>query len=88
MKLTLFCVSTNSGLLLDVFQRVSVHPVPIEICYGLLSDAVLLTHFVCAKKKNTTPADVFDFGQRVSFLFTFCPPVYLADLSDAFIVVT
>jgi len=39
MKLTLFCVSTTSGLLHDVFQRVSVHPIPIEICYGLLSNA-------------------------------------------------
>ena len=32
-----FCVSTTSGLLHDVFQYVSVHPIPIEICYGLLS---------------------------------------------------
>jgi hypothetical protein len=47
-----------------------------------LSNAVLLTHFVCAKK-NTAPADVFDFGQFVSFLFTFCPHAYLADLSNA-----
>ena len=39
MKLTLFCVSTASGLLHDVFQRVSVHPIPIEICYGMLSNA-------------------------------------------------
>ena len=31
-----FCVSTTSGLLHDVFQTVSVHPIPIEICYGLL----------------------------------------------------
>ncbi len=31
-----FCVSTTSGLLHDVFQYVSVHPIPIEICYGLL----------------------------------------------------
>ena len=50
MKLTLFCVSTNSGHLLDVFQYVSVHPVPIEICYGLLSDVSgmqrILTHFL------------------------------------------
>ena len=38
LKLTLFCVSTTSGLLPDVFQWVSVHPIPIEICYGLLSD--------------------------------------------------
>jgi hypothetical protein len=41
MKLTLFCVSTTSGLLHDVFQLVSVHPIPIEICYGLLSNACL-----------------------------------------------
>ncbi len=27
------------GLLHDVFQYVSVHPIPIENCYGLLSDA-------------------------------------------------
>ena len=31
-----FCVSTTSGLLHNVFQYVSVHPIPIEICYGLL----------------------------------------------------
>ena len=37
-----FCVSTTSGLLHDVFQFVSVHPIPIEICYGLLSYAKLL----------------------------------------------
>ena len=50
MKLTLFCVSTASGLLHDVFQRVSAHPIPIEICYGMLTDAkitsTLLTCFV------------------------------------------
>jgi hypothetical protein len=34
------------------------------------------------QKKNTAPADVFDFGQFVSFLFTFCPHAYLADLID------
>jgi hypothetical protein len=42
---------------------------------------------VCAKK-NTAPADVFDFGQFVSFLFTFCPPAYLAGLSDVKITST
>jgi hypothetical protein len=41
---------------------------------------VLLTHFMFAKT-NTAPADVFDFGQLVSFLFTFFlftvfPPAY------------
>jgi hypothetical protein len=41
MKLTLFRVSTTSGLLHDVFQYVSVHPIPIEMCYGLLSEACL-----------------------------------------------
>ena len=39
MKLTFFCVSTTPGLLHDVFQYVSVHPIPIEIFNGLLSDA-------------------------------------------------
>ncbi len=39
-KLTLFGVSTTSGLLPDVFQWVSVHPIPIEICYGLLRYAL------------------------------------------------
>ena len=42
MKLTLFCVSTTPGLLHDVFQEVSVHPIPIEICYGLLRYALTL----------------------------------------------
>ena len=41
----LFCVSTTSGLLHDDFQYVSVHPIPIEICYGLLSDAKLLQEY-------------------------------------------
>ena len=42
MKLTPFCVSTTPGLLHDVFQYVSVHTIPIEICYGMLSDALTL----------------------------------------------
>ncbi len=50
MKLTLFCVSITSGLLHTFFQNVSVHPIPIQICYGLLSDASgmqrILTHFL------------------------------------------
>jgi hypothetical protein len=33
--------STTSGLVRDIFQLVSVHPIPIEICYGLLSHACL-----------------------------------------------
>ena len=40
-----FCVSTTSGLLHDVFQDVSVHPIPIEICYGLLRHAKKLTRY-------------------------------------------
>ena len=48
MKLTLFCVSTTSGLLHDVFQNVSVHPIPIEFCYGLLSDALTLLFWFLA----------------------------------------
>ena len=58
MKLTLFCVSTNSGLLHDVFQDVSVHPVPIEICYGLLSDVKDTNTFslcVCVHMKPAGP---------------------------------
>ena len=43
-----FCVSTTSGLLHDVFQYVSVHPIPIEICYGLLSNAL----HVCAMLRD------------------------------------
>jgi hypothetical protein len=39
--------------------------------------------FCVFKKKKTGPAGVFDCRQNVSFLFTFCPPAYLADLSDA-----
>ncbi len=50
MKLTFFCVSTASGLLHDVCQWVRVHSIPIEICYGMLSDVkitfTLLTWFV------------------------------------------
>ena len=57
-----FCVSTTtSGLLHDVFQDVSVHPIPIEICYGLLSDV---------KDTNTFSLSIFflsvaDVGGRV-----------------------
>jgi hypothetical protein len=44
---SLFLVSSQlCGLLHDVFQRVSAHPIPIEICYGMLSDARVLTHFL------------------------------------------
>ena len=39
--------------------------------------------FCVCKKKKTGPANVFDYPQRVSFLFTFFPPAYLADLSNA-----
>ncbi len=39
MKLTLLVSSQLCGLLHDVFQFVSAHPIPIEICYGMLSDA-------------------------------------------------
>ena len=46
-----------------------------------VSNAVLLTHFVCVKKKKLDRRHVFDYRQGVSFLFTFCPPAYLADLS-------
>ena len=38
---SLLVPSLLGGLLHDVFQTVSVHPVPIEICYGMLSDACL-----------------------------------------------
>jgi hypothetical protein len=38
--------------------------------------------FCVCKKKKTGPANVFDYPQGVSFLFTFCPPAYLADLSN------
>jgi hypothetical protein len=40
MKLTFFVsLPLLAGLLHDVFQYVSVHPIPIEICYGLLTYA-------------------------------------------------
>ena len=42
-----FCVSTTSGLLHDVFQEVSVHPIPIEICYGLLRYALTFLLGMC-----------------------------------------
>ncbi len=35
---TLLVPSLLCGLLHDVFQYVSAHPIPIEICYGMLSD--------------------------------------------------
>jgi hypothetical protein len=44
--------------------------------------------FCVCKKKKTGPANVFDYPQGVSFLFTFCPPAYLADLSHACLFVT
>jgi len=42
-----FCVSTTSGLLHDVFQYVSVQPIPIEICYGLLRYALTFLLGMC-----------------------------------------
>ena len=62
MKLTLFCVATTPGLLHDVFQDVSVHPHPIEIGYGLLSDAKdtnTFSLFVCVHM-TTGRTHVFD----------------------------
>ena len=38
---TLLVPSLLCGLLHDVFQYVSAHPIPIEICYGMLSHACL-----------------------------------------------
>ena len=47
---TLSVPSLLCDLLHDVFQYVSVHPIPIDFCYGLLSDALsamkLLTFLV------------------------------------------
>ena len=67
LKLTLFCVSTTSGLVHDVFQLVSVHPIPIESCYGLLRDAL----YVCDLKLtlfcvSTTSGLLHDVFQDVS----------------------
>ncbi len=38
---TLLVPSLLCGLLHDVFQYVSADPIPIEICYGMLSNATL-----------------------------------------------
>ncbi len=37
---TFLVPSLPCGLLHDVFQYVSVHPIPIDFCYGLLSDVL------------------------------------------------
>ena len=50
--------SLLGGLLHDVFQRVSVDPVPIEICYGLLSEAKdtnTFSLYVCVHMKPDGP---------------------------------
>ena len=63
MKLTLFCVSTASGLLHDVFQYVSAHPIPIEICYGMLSPRLpfydMKLTFFCVSTASGLLHDVF-----------------------------
>ncbi len=51
-----FCVSTTSGLLHDVFQFVSVHPIPIEICYGLLRYARKLTPYLLLSHRRSIRA--------------------------------
>ncbi len=55
------------GLLHDVFQWVSVHPIPIENCYGLLRDAL---HFCDMKLSlfcvSTTSGLLHDVFQIVS----------------------
>ena len=40
-----------------------------------------ITDILCVQKKMDRR--VFDYRQLVSFLFTFCPLAYLADLSNA-----
>ena len=58
MQLTLFGVtllgpSLLCGLLHDVFQFVSIHPIPIEMCYGLLRYA--LTLLLCGVADGMCP---------------------------------
>jgi hypothetical protein len=49
---------------------------PAHLQISMQVSQVLLTHFVCSRTISA-PADVFDFGQIVSFLFTFFPPAEL-----------
>jgi hypothetical protein len=73
MELTLFCVSTTSDLLPDVFQYVSVHPIPIEICYGLLSDVNDTNTFSCVCVQAVSPPRQCNYAppSHPTLLFTF-----------------
>jgi hypothetical protein len=74
MKLTLFCVSTASGLLHDVFQNVSAHPIPIEICYGMLSDAKDTNTFslcVCVQEVSPSRQCNYALPSHPTLLFSF-----------------
>ena len=74
MKLTLFCVSTTPGLLHDVFQRVSVHPIPIDFCYGLLSDVKDTNTFslcVCVQAVSPSRQCNYAFPSHATLLFSF-----------------
>jgi hypothetical protein len=75
MKLTLFCVSTASGLLHDVFQYVSAHPIPIEFCYGMLSNAKDTNTFsVCVCVQGVSPSRQCNYAlpSPPTLLFSFC----------------
>ncbi len=79
MKLTLlvslFLVSSLfCGLLHDVFQRVSVHPIPIEICYGLLSNAKdTNTFYLCVCVQTVSPSRQCNYAllSHPTLLFSF-----------------
>ena len=70
-----FCVSTTSGLLHDVFQFVSVHPIPIEICYGLLRYALTFLLGMSGRRHLRRPLCLCAWTQQgVSFhpLWSLC----------------
>ena len=70
-----FCVSTTSGLLHDVFQYVSVHPIPIEICYGLLRYALTFLLGMSGRRHLRRPLCLCAWTQQgVSFhpLWSLC----------------
>jgi hypothetical protein len=85
MRLTFFCVSPLLPLHTTFFSGWVFTPIPIAICCALPSVRQQrgITDTFCVWKKKNWTAGVFDYRQRVSILFTFCPPAYLADLSNA-----
>ena len=63
---TLLVPSLLCGLLHDVFQFVSFHPIPIEICYGLLRYDFMVSCAVC-RPPGVCSWEVLSYWQVLSY---------------------